>query len=111
MFSSEDRSILRKNQLAEVICQLRFPEILIISECAPAAFQELIREDFPQYSVKKEIPAPRITGVPGNLALENPAPIINYQFVSADGVWRVNFTSKFISLACFCYTKTCYFSK
>ena len=28
----------------------------------------------------------------------------NYQFVSADGVWRVNLTSRFISLACNHYT-------
>jgi uncharacterized protein (TIGR04255 family) len=28
----------------------------------------------------------------------------NYQFVSADGIWRVNLTSKFISLSCCKYT-------
>lgn len=104
MFSGEERQILRKNQLAEVICQLRFPEILMIGERPPAAFQEQIRAEFPQYSARKEAPAPKITGVPGNLALENPAPTVNYQFVSADGIWRVNLTSTFISLACKRYT-------
>ena len=43
MFSNEPRCIYRKNQLAEVICQLRFPEILKISAEAPVAFQEAIR--------------------------------------------------------------------
>lgn len=104
MFSSEDRCILRNNQLAEVICQLRFPEILIIGERPPAVFQELIRDNYPQYSVRKDIPAPKISGAPGNLMLENPAPGVNYQFVSADGVWRVNLTTNFISLSCSRYT-------
>lgn len=104
MFSKEKRYILKNNQLAEVICQLRFPEILIINEKAPAEFQETIRNDFPQYACRKETPAPRIVGAPGNFSLDSQQPTMNYQFVSADGVWRVNLTSKFISLACNRYT-------
>jgi uncharacterized protein (TIGR04255 family) len=50
------------------------------------------------------MPAPKITGTPGNFTLENPPSTINYQFVSGDGAWRVNLTSKFISLACCRYT-------
>ena len=46
MFSTETRCIYKKNQLAEVICQLRFPEILTIETTIPAQFQEAIREDF-----------------------------------------------------------------
>lgn len=104
MFSNEGRRILRNHQLAEVICQLRFPEILMINDKAPAAFQELIRDEYPQYSARKEAPAPKIIGTPGHFSLENPPAGINYQFVSADGVWRVNLTSSFISLACTRYT-------
>lgn len=100
MFSIEDRCQYRNNQLADVICQLRFPEILTINANAPAAFQEEIRADYPQYTAKSETPAPKITGVPGSLRLENQPSTINYQFTSADGVWRVNLTSRFISLAC-----------
>ena len=105
MFSYEKRQILQNNQLAEVICQLRFPEILMINQQPPAAFQELIRQEFPQYAAKKEVPAPKITGIPGHMTLENQTPTINYQFVSADGLWRVNLTSTFISLACKRYTR------
>lgn len=104
MFSQEPRCLYRANQLGEVICQLRFPEILSIGVNPPVAFQEAIRSEYPQYSARKETPAPKITGTPGNLALENQPSTINYQFVSADGVWRVNLTSKFISLACARYT-------
>ena len=104
MYSQEPRCIYRSNQLGEVICQLRFPEILTIGVNPPAAFQEAIRSEFPQYSARKETPPPQITGAPGNMTLENQPATINYQFVSADGVWRVNLTSKFISLACSRYT-------
>lgn len=104
MFSERNRKILRNHQLSEVICQLRFPQILMIDQQPPAVFQEQIRQEFPQYSARKEVPAPKITGVPGNMTLENQAPTTNYQFVSVDGVWRVNLTSTFISLACKHYT-------
>lgn len=48
-------------------------------------------------------PAPRLVGAPGNLTLKNQPPVTNYQFASADGMWRVNLTSKFISLTCASY--------
>lgn len=104
MFSHEQRCIYGNNQLAEVICQLRFPEILSIGANLPVTFQEAIRDEFPVYSARKEMPAPKITGAPGNLSIEKQVPVTNYQFASADGVWRVNLTGKFISLACTRYT-------
>lgn len=104
MFSRDDRVIYRKNQLGEVICQLRFPEILTIEANAPVDFQEAIRDEFPRYSVRKETPMPKLSGAPGNLQLEKQPQNNNYQFMSADGVWRVNLTSRFIFLACSRYT-------
>ena len=105
MFSNEARCIYRNNPLGEVICQLRFPEILKIGTEVPAAFQEAIRDEYPRYSTRMESPAPRITGTPGNLTLQNQPQTVNYQFLSEDGVWRVNLTSRFISLACNKYTQ------
>ena len=100
MFSNEDRCIYQINQLADVICQLRFPEILTIGANVPVDFQEVIRDEYPQYIAKKEMPAPKISGTPGNMTVQKQPEVINYQFTSADGVWRVNLTSKFISLTC-----------
>lgn len=100
MFSTQPRCLYRRNQLADVICQLRFPEILTIGANAPVEFQETIRDVFPQYAARKEVPAPKITGAAGHLSLENQPETVNYQFTSADGTWRVNLTSRFISLAC-----------
>jgi uncharacterized protein (TIGR04255 family) len=90
MFSLESRCVYEKNQLAEVICQLRFPEILSIETQVPDAFQEAIRSVFPLYQARKE-------GIPGK---QN----TNYQFMTADGKFRVNLTSTFISLASTSYT-------
>ena len=100
MFSTKAHCHYRANQIAEVICQLRFPEILSIGASAPAAFQDAIRDEFPQFIRRQDLPAPKITGMPGHLSLENQPGVINYQFSSADGTWRVNLTSRFISLTC-----------
>lgn len=104
MFSNEPRCRYNAHQLAEVICQLRFPEILAIAAKPPVDFQEAIRSEFPQFQKRMEMPAPKLTGSPGNLAVQNQPATVNYQFVSTDGVWRVNLTSKFISLSCTKYT-------
>ena len=87
MISQEQRCVYHINPLAEVICQLRFPEILSIQTNIPADFQEAIRHLFPKYSVRSE-------PLPGNMPPSN-----NYQFLSADGIWRVNLTRKLISLS------------
>ena len=85
MISNEERCIYENNQLGEVICQLRFPEILTIQTELPAKFQEAIRSVFPRYGLRKE---------------KNPnGETNNYQFSTDDGAWRVNLTSKFISLS------------
>lgn len=104
MFSTEPRCRYRAHQLAEVICQLRFPEILAVGSREPVEFQEAIRDDFPLFLRKQEIPAPKLTGTPGNLTLQKQQPVVNYQFTSADGTWRVNLTNTFISLTCTRYT-------
>ena len=104
MYSQEERCLYLNNQLGDVICQLRFPEILTIGANVPVVFQDAIRDEYPQYSAQQETPAPRLTGTPGNFQVENQPSTVNYHFVSEDGVWRVNLTSKFISLACTRYT-------
>ena len=41
MFSQEPHCTYRKSPLADVICQLRYPEILMNAGQSPAAFQEV----------------------------------------------------------------------
>lgn len=101
MFSSESTCHYRRNPLGEVICQFRFPEILSIGANLPVDFQESIRDTYPQY-LRKIDAAPQQNALPGNTN-PNP-PNVNYQFSTADGNWRINLTSKFISLSCSRYT-------
>lgn len=104
MFTDRERCLYRKRQLVEVICQLRFPTILSISAREPADFQEAIRGDFPQYKRLLEQPQPKLSGGPGNFRVEEGDKITNYQFLSADGRWKVNLTNSFVSLATPAYT-------
>lgn len=91
MLDELNRCIYSNNQLAEVICQLRFPQILSIEANIPDKFQDAIRDVFPIYLLRKEKVG------------ENT--VNNYQFSSADGVWRINLTANFISLTCSRYTR------
>ncbi len=83
----------------EVICQLRFPTILMINTTDPADFQEAIRDEFPQYRNTPDRGKPTITGTPPNVKLETPPPVANHNFLSADGVWKLNLTRDFIALS------------
>lgn len=104
MLSQLPRCQYRYNPLGEVICQLRFPEILAIAAEPPVKFQEAIRDEYPGFLRRQDAPPPKVAGTPGSFTLENPEKITNYQFSTMDGVWRVNLTSTFISLTCTRYT-------
>ena len=104
MFNHTERCRYGKNPLAEVICQLRFPEILAISAQPPVEFQEAIRSEYPAFLRQQEMPAPRVAAASGNLVVQKQPPVINYRFSSPDGIWRVNLTGTFISLTCSRYT-------
>ena len=49
MFRNVPRTIYGKNQIVNVVCQLRFPTILAISARQPDAFQDAVRQEFPRY--------------------------------------------------------------
>ena len=104
LYSDHPRVRYQRAQLAEVICQLRFPAILSISANEPAEFQEAVRGMFPKYAAKEESPAPRLADLgTSKVRLEQPKSIINYHFISADGRWKLNLTSNFISLSTVSY--------
>lgn len=99
-----NRVIYKKNPLIQVVCQLRFPHILMINERQPAAFQEKIRNKFPLFQVSVE-QQQQLTfdlgamGSPPQPRLVNSESINNYQFTSMDGFWTVNLTSTFLALS------------
>ena len=101
LYSENPRVHYDKAQLAEVICQLRFPAILSIGAREPVDFQDAVRGMFPRYAAAEEQPAPR-PAAPG-VKPETPRPVINHNFISADGHWKLNLTTNFISLSTVAY--------
>lgn len=105
MFSHEERCIYEQNQLADVICQLRFPTILAIGAREPVDFQEAIRSVFPNYRLRYDQLPPKVTALPGQPAKVEPQkPIANHSFATADGKYQINLSQGFISLTCHSYT-------
>lgn len=100
LFDQRPRNHYRAAPAREVICQLRFPTILTINNVEPADFQEAIRDQFPKYARRQDQPAPKIIGLGGpSPRLEQQSPIANYNFLSADGQWKLNLTENFIALS------------
>lgn len=105
LFSAHPRTHYNNAPAHEVICQLRFPTILSINNVEPADFQEAIRGEFPQYVRRQDVSAPKVTGLGGpNPKVEQQPPVTNYNFLSADGQWKLNLTKDFIALSTLRYS-------
>ena len=105
LFSHYDRYQYVRSPLVEVICQLRFPDILSIGAKAPVDFQEAIRQEFPRFSKAQERLAPKRVMVDGVPKMVQPEPITNYNFVSEDSLWKLNLTQNFIALSTLRYQR------
>lgn len=101
-FPESARNIYNKNPLEQVICQLRFPPILRIESEPPAAFQERVRKDYPLFQEKRG--TADAMGLPPELEkiLSRDLPIrlneVNYEFTSADEIWKLNLAREFLAL-------------
>lgn len=92
--------------LAEVIFQVRFPNILRIASEEPSAFQEIIRKDYPLLSVNNNETVVEVNGQKQSVGTTK-----NYQFVSVDGRSKVNLTNSFIAYSTLKYLKWELFKK
>jgi uncharacterized protein (TIGR04255 family) len=94
-----------------VICQLRFPPILKIDAEIPAAFQDSIREDFPDLKESSAWKMEESQGVKGTIPLDvfrqilQSLPEKNYEFSSENGQWKLNLTRTFIALTANSYER------
>lgn len=103
LFSDRPRTHYPNAPVHEVICQLRFPTILTINNVEPADFQEKIRDTFPQYARRQDVPPPQ--PVPAGAAgVPKAAAVTNYHFISEDNLWKLNLTKDFIALSTIRYT-------
>lgn len=102
------RIVYGKNPLVEVILQIKFPTILAINAKEPVEFQEAIRQEYPIYQLTVENEQEINLSVNGDGFLPS---IIqkqqhkNHNFISADGMYKINLTSGFISIATLNYTR------
>ena len=104
-FPAVDRVLYKKKPLEMVVCQLRFPPILRIDTDLPAAFQERVRGNFPDFHISSEF---RIE-MPGGIGEQIPPELLrqviqsngitkNYEFQTGDGNWKINLTRTFMAL-------------
>ena len=109
-FPEVERVIYRKNPLKLVVCQVRFPTILKISEAAPAEFQERLRDKFPIFEesldgATLQLPESLLQIVPREImdslsATSN----VRYQFMTNDRIWTISLTRDFVALETSRYT-------
>lgn len=104
LFPDFQRVIYKNNPLIKVVCQLRFPRILIINEKQPADFQEQIRAEYPLFQVTAEQQKQIVMGIGANEVLPTSQTfqsetINNYMFSSLDEKWQINLTSTFLALS------------
>lgn len=102
------RVIYERNPLIEVILQMRFPTILSINSNDPVDFQEAIRKEYPIYQLgieneqEIEIVAQKDTFFP---TIKQKNQHKNHTFISADGKYKINLTSSFISISTVDYVR------
>lgn len=108
-FPPSDRLIYQKNPLRQVICQVRFPPVLLIEAEVPAEYQERIREAYPFY---EQTVSGALEGVPPEIArlvtavgFGPAASKVAHQFEAADGSWKSTLTSSFLALTCTRYSR------
>ncbi len=98
------RVIYANNPLTSVICQLRFPPILLIDTELPAQFQEQLRRDYPEL---EEVNESTRLSLPDSIAQVVPKELREsltsrgsrrFEFKSVDNNWSVSLAKDFVAL-------------
>lgn len=106
-FPASRRVVYDKNPLAEVICQLKFPTVLLIEAELPATFQDKLRGDYPVFEDGTRVGIPEV--LPHEIArllgpqFGFPTPRV-YEFASSDALWKAHLNRDFVALSCFRYS-------
>ena len=108
LFEQTKRVKYAKCPLKSVICQIRFPSILAITNDLPVAFQETLRETYPDFQQLLEeqnqivLDKNNEDSTPKPRFIQNKSK--NYKFSTADKKYSINLTNTFISLTTSDYT-------
>ena len=93
----------KRNPLISVVCQLRFPPILTISEVLPALFQEEVRHQYPQFKSLTEqqfhfnFEQDQSEAFSAS-TINQTDTAKNYHFASEDDSWGINLTNTFLAV-------------
>lgn len=101
LFPETPREHYEKAPLVQVICQLKFPKLLIIESSPPAEFQEKIRARFPLMQQVSNLPfnlPPEVSQMLGQQAGQ-----ANYQFMTEDRSHTIALNSESLSLTALTY--------
>jgi uncharacterized protein (TIGR04255 family) len=108
-FPESQRVLYERNPLADVTLQLRFPPILKIESQPPAAFQDAIRGNYPQYrqvmqtgSLPAGMPPPLKQLIQGMGVQPGP---LQHVFETEDKKWRVSLTREAVELKTSAYIR------
>ena len=110
-FPEANRYIYRRNPLKQVICQLKYPEILRIDTEQPSQFQEVVRHKFPvlvdeQDGATFPLPEPVSELIPHELLLSlQRTQNRRFQFRSRDKNWIISLTKDFVALETSAYVR------
>lgn len=104
-FPESERVRFGNNPLVEVVCQLRFPTVLRIDSEAPAAFQEVVRQRFPEYKTNRPqlLAGIRLPPEVAHMVMGGSSGVA-HEFLTADGRARVSLTRDFVALSVTDYT-------
>ena len=95
-FEEFERVEYKTHILFEVLIQVRFPEIMRISQEEPVDFQEIIRkEGYPEFDLD-------IRDLPSTLPneLEKNSSVKIFQFLSKEKDWKITLAKDYIALTC-----------
>lgn len=104
LFPETKRVVFRKNPLAEVICQIRFPAILQIASGDPVDFQNKIRAEYPLYDVESGglpsgAPIPKeLTEIIKEFQFMGPKESTIYKFNTADSARFISLSTDFLAI-------------
>lgn len=110
-FPESPRVIYRRNPLAEVICQVRFPPILRIDAEAPSRFQDAIRSEYPLYGEGPALAVALPPNAPAEIAnlIQRLGPTRGagkrHEFSTEDGAWQATLTRESLALKTTAYRR------
>ena len=96
---SSPRVVFRRNVLANVLCQLKFPPVLSIMAKEPAGFQDRIREQYPLYSQDQGIAfPPELKALLGRANFPSVGDHLRHSFQNADASSSIFLTKEFLAI-------------